>query len=98
MKRALLIAVAGILGTAVLSLPTASAAPGDPVDPTVEAQNFAKTQERQAIYDTPAYQKDLALIGNEEGLAALQAQAADPERNFTDNLCWNHQNGCAGDT
>jgi dienelactone hydrolase len=97
MKRALLVAAAGILGTAVLSLPTASAAPGDPVDPIVEAQNFAKTQERQAIYDTPAYQKDLALVGSEEGLAAVQSQAADPERNFTDNLCWNHQNGCAGD-
>ena len=41
--------------------PAASAATGDPVDPSVEAQNFAKTQERQAIYDTPTYQKDLQI-------------------------------------
>ena len=43
------------------------------------------------------YQAELATVGTQEGLKATAAQAADPERSFTNNLCWNHYNGCAGD-
>jgi dienelactone hydrolase len=92
----LLVAVAATLSLGGLALPAAASA-GDPVDPTTEAQNFAITQQRQAIYDTPAYQAELTTVGTQEGLDATAAEAKDPERFFTNNLCWNHYNGCAGD-
>ena len=92
----LLVAVAATLSLGGLALPAAASA-GDPVDPTTEAQNFAITQQRQAIYDTPAYQTELTTVGTQEGLNATAAEAKDPERFFSNNLCWNHYNGCAGD-
>jgi dienelactone hydrolase len=66
-------------------------------DPAREAKNFAITQERQAEYDTPAYQQRLATVGAANFAAAVKAQADDPDRFFTNNLCWSLQNGCAGD-
>jgi dienelactone hydrolase len=77
--------------------PSASAAPPAVFDPSVEAQNFAITQQRQAIYDTPAYQAQLAADSVASGTQALATEAADPGRFFTDDLCWNLGNGCAGD-
>ena len=91
-----LLALVATLSLAGLALPAAASA-GDPVDPRVEAQNYAITTQRQAVYDTPAYQAQLAAVGTQEGLKATAAEAADPERFFTNNLCWNHYNGCAGD-
>ena len=73
------------------------AATAQPVNPAVEAENYAKTLERQAIYLTPQYQAQLRTIGTENGIAALATQAADPERQFTTDLCWNGNDGCAGD-
>ncbi len=75
----------------------AGAAPLRTFDPLVEAQNYAITLQRQAIYDTPAYQAQLALTGTRSTARALAAQLADPGRFFTGNLCWNLQSGCAGD-
>ena len=66
-------------------------------DPVQEAQNFSITEQRQAIYDTPQYQAQLATQGNANGFAALAMEAADPGRFFTNNLCWSLNNGCAGD-
>jgi dienelactone hydrolase len=66
-------------------------------DPAVEAKNFSKIEERQTIYDTPQYQLELRTISNQNGLAALAAEAADPEREFSSDLCWNGNDGCAGD-
>jgi dienelactone hydrolase len=63
----------------------------------VEAENFSITEQRQKIYDTPEYQAALtedSVLSTAEGLSE---QAADPERFFTDDLCWNNGNGCAGD-
>jgi dienelactone hydrolase len=77
--------------------PTASAAPPTTFNPVVEAQNFSITQQRQAIYDTPAYQAQLTADSVASGAQAVAAEAADPERFFTDDLCWNLGNGCAGD-
>jgi dienelactone hydrolase len=77
--------------------PTASAQPPSMFNPLVEARNFSITQERQAIYDTPAYQTKLAALSISSGAAALAAQAADSERGFIGDLCWNQANGCAGD-
>jgi dienelactone hydrolase len=53
----------GILAGSILAamvLPAAAmASAGDPVDPVVEAHDFAITTQRQAVYDTPAYQAQL---------------------------------------
>ena len=42
------------------------------------------------------YQAELATVGTQEGLKATAAEAADPERFFTSNLCANHYHGCPG--
>ncbi len=90
------IAVAGALGA--LALPGVSlAAPPTSFEPLREAQNFSITQERQTIYDTPEYQTQLAADSATSLTEAVATQAADPGRFFTNNLCWNRGNGCAGD-
>jgi hypothetical protein len=66
-------------------------------DPGVEAKNFSKTQERQAIYDTPEYQAKLNAVSQQNFTDALAAQAKDPERQFAGNLCANGGQACAGD-
>jgi dienelactone hydrolase len=63
----------------------------------VEAQNFSITQQRQAIYDTPQYQAELTADSTQGTIDGQVTAAADPQRNFTTDLCWNHGNGCAGD-
>jgi dienelactone hydrolase len=93
---------AALAATAAAGLGTVGAAPAAATPPTVfnpvvEAQNFSITEERQAIYDTPAYQAQLAVDTVASGAQALAAEAADPQRLFTDDLCWNLGNGCAGD-
>ena len=75
----------------------ASATPPAVFNPAVEAQNFSITQQRQAIYDTPQYQGELTADSQQGTINGQLTAAADPERNFTDDLCWNHGNGCAGD-
>jgi hypothetical protein len=87
-----------VLAVCLTAVPTASArAAGGPVDPVVEAKNYSKTTERQALYDTPQGQLLLRQVSARNGLAALQAQLTDPERNFAGDLCWNGNDGCAGD-
>ncbi|HEY1595199.1 MAG TPA: hypothetical protein VGF74_07375 [Thermoleophilaceae bacterium] len=76
----------------------AGASAASAFDPVVEAQNYSKGLERQAIYTTPEYQAKLRLISQENGLNALKLQATDPEREFVSDLCWNGNDGCAGDT
>ncbi len=93
--------VGGTLALAAASLlaaaPAATATPPTTFEPLTEAQNFAITQERQAIYDTPEYQAELAAQSAENLTEALSEEAADPGRLFSDDLCWNGGNGCAGD-
>jgi dienelactone hydrolase len=91
---------AAIVVAATLLAVTAGPAAAKPLttfDAIVEAQNFSITQQRQAIYDTPQYQAQLAADSAASTAQALAAQAADPGRFFTDDLCWNLANGCAGD-
>jgi dienelactone hydrolase len=85
---------AGIVSLALFAVaaPAASA-----FDPVVEAKNFSKVEERQTIYDTPQYQLQLRTIGNQNQANALATAAADPEREFLTDLCWNGNDGCAGD-
>jgi dienelactone hydrolase len=90
-------AIAVIAAIAAVTAPGAAAKPPSTFDPIVEAQNFSITQQRQAIYDTPSYQAQLAADSAASTAQALTAQAADPGRSFTDDLCWNLANGCAGD-
>ena len=87
------------LGAGVLAAgaPGAAAAPPTVFNPLVEAQNFSITQQRQAIYETPDYQAQLAADGAASTAQALATEAADPQRLFTDDLCWSLNNGCAGD-
>ena len=66
-------------------------------NPVQEGQNFSITQQRQQITTRPQYQSQLAVDGQNSSDTALAAEAADPGRFFTNNLCWNLTNGCAGD-
>ncbi len=76
---------------------SAAAMPPTVFNPVVEAENFSITQQRQAIYDTPQYQTQLAIDSQASTEQALATEAADPGRFYTDDLCWNLGNGCAGD-
>src|SRR4051812_45061839 len=67
------------------------------LDPVVEAKNYSKTLERQALYDSPAGQLLLRQVSQANLTAALQAQVNDPEREFVSDLCWAGMDGCAGD-
>src|SRR3954469_18656427 len=67
------------------------------LDPVVETKNYAKTSERQALYDSPAGRLLLQEVSRRNLTAALQAQANDPEREFVTDVCWNGGDGCAGD-
>jgi dienelactone hydrolase len=88
---------ASLLGAAALMATPALAKPPTTFNPVVEAQNFSITQQRQTIYDTPQYQSQLAIDSAASTAQALATEAADPARFFTDDVCWNLGNGCAGD-
>ncbi|WP_375489537.1 alpha/beta hydrolase [uncultured Jatrophihabitans sp.] len=89
------LAAAAVTAAAVLGFGGAAGAAG--FDPVVEAKNFSITQQRQAVYDTPAYQARLTAASAQNLAHATAAQAADPARSFETDLCWNGGNGCAGD-
>jgi dienelactone hydrolase len=97
MSNAVRVAMAAITIAIATLAPAAAASAEETFDPAVEAQNFAITQERQTIYDTPEYQAELSTQSTENMTEALAEQAADPGRLFADDLCWNGGNGCAGD-
>lgn len=81
-----------------LALPqVASAFTPETWSPTIEAENFSKTQERQTVYDMPAYQAQLAVVGAENRSAAMQEQLEDNDREFSTDVCNTGENGCAGD-
>jgi hypothetical protein len=85
------------LAVAALPVSQGAAKPPSTFNPVVEAQNFSITQQDQTIYDTPQYQEQLAVDSATSTARATSAEANDPERFFTDDLCWNLSNGCAGD-
>ena len=68
-----------------------------PFSPVVEAQNFSKVEERQAIYDTPDYQVLLRTVSAMNAAAADAEQVNDPAREFADHVCRSGEDGCAGD-
>jgi dienelactone hydrolase len=65
--------------------------------PIVEVKNFAKVEERQTIYNTPAYQVLLRTVSVQNAAAALAEQVNDPQREFLDHVCRSGDDGCAGD-
>ena len=86
------------LTTAAIALAAAtSASTAQAFDPTVEAENFGKGNERSAIYNTPEYRQLLAEISAQNQQAALALQAADPERNFSGHLCASRSDGAAAE-
>jgi dienelactone hydrolase len=92
------VATTALAATIALVAPAASVASAPSTfDPLVEAQNFSITLQRQTIYDTPEYQAQLTTDSASSLADALTTQASDPGRFFTNNLCWNRGNGCAGD-
>src|SRR5712691_3948511 len=98
--RTVLAVAAALIG--VLALPVASHAteheePPTAFEPVLEAENFSITQQRQTIYDTPEYQRQLAEQGAKNREEATIEQLSDPERNFSGDLCYEGENGCAGD-
>ena len=95
-------AAAALCSICVLWQPAASSAieheePPTSFEPVLEAENFSITQQRQTIYDTPEYQQQLAEQGAANQQEAAEEQVKDPERNFSNNVCYEGQNGCAGD-
>jgi dienelactone hydrolase len=89
-------AIATLSVVAIQAAP-AVAMPPTTFNPVVEAQNYSIIEQRQTIYDTPQYQAQLAADSAASTAQALATEAADPGRFFTDDLCWNLSNGCAGD-
>ena len=90
------------LSTAAALTALAALMAGGPVanayDPTTEAQNFSKIQERETIYNTAQYQAQLRQVGAANAQRASTMQATDPERNFIGHhLCATGDDGCAGD-
>src|SRR3954471_20676585 len=85
--------LAGIVAAVLLAGASAAYA----FDPVVEAQNYGKGLERQSIYTTPSYEAKLRVVSQLNGLNALKMQATDPGREFVTDLCWNGNDGCAGD-
>ena len=83
--------------TLVTAATPAVAMPPTTFNPIVEAQNFSITQQRQAVYDTPQYQTQLTTVSAQNLTNALAIEAHDPGRFFSDDVCWNQGNGCAGD-
>ena len=57
--------------------------------PGRRGEELLEDLERQAIYDTPAYQAQLRAVSTQNVGARPGIQAADPEREFVSDLCWN---------
>lgn len=99
----MVVALAVALPTSAVASSRPSASGGEPryratsFSPTVEAEDYSNNLERQTLYLTPSYQIQLRTIGQQNNLAALHMKAADPQRQFMTDVCWNGYDGCAGD-
>ena len=82
--------------TAVLVL-TAPALAGA-FDSANEARNYSKIKEREVyLTSTPAFQARLEQQNAADQVEYPQIVAADPERDFTQNVCSHRSGECAGD-
>jgi len=87
----------GMLAVAGTSYATEYEQPPQTFEPVLQAENFSIIEQRQKIYDTPEYQAELAAQGAKNHLEATEEQLDDPGRLFSDDLCFEGENGCAGD-
>ena len=93
MRRRILTLLAAALATGTLV-----AMPALAFDPAVEAQNFAKTEERQLyVTSTPEFQLLLQERNLQASAEAAEILANDPERNFLGNVCFQRGQECAGE-
>jgi dienelactone hydrolase len=90
------VVLAGVVAIAGLASPV-GATPPTKLNPLTEAENYSITLQRLATYDTLADQVKLASVGTVNGAHAIEAELADPSRNFVSDLCWSGYNACAGD-
>jgi len=79
-----------------------SASSAQAFDPSYEARNYAKINERAESDYTPQFDAQLAQQGAENEAQGAEILATDgPQdpngRDPTGNLCFHHMNGCAGD-
>ena len=92
-----LAAVGVVLVGAAASAAPAVATPPTTFNPIVELQNYSITLQRLATYDTLSYQLLQGQVSTVNGAHALEAELADPSREFFTDLCWSGYNACAGD-
>jgi len=90
MKPALFAAV-----LAIAVVPSLAQAQG--FDPAAESRNYSKTGERAVRDSDPAFQAQLRQESVLSYQEAVEILASDRERDFSGNLCWQHNDGCAGD-
>ena len=87
-----------LAAAAALGLLLAGASVAAAFDPSLEARNFAKIDEREIyVTATPQFQARLAQQNAQEASDQTQIQLTDPERNFQTNVCARRGNECAGD-
>lgn len=97
-------AITVLAGTGVSVASAAETEMRQSYDPAYELANFNKTNERFTnLTGLPDYQAQLRVKGAEREVEALQILATDGPgqafgRNFAGQLCWQHMDGCAGDT
>ncbi|HWF55120.1 MAG TPA: hypothetical protein VG223_10855 [Solirubrobacteraceae bacterium] len=91
------LAVMVVIAATAWMASVAQATPPTVFNPIVEAENYSITLQRARIYQTPQYQLQLLADGAASTTQALAAEAADPGRLFSVDLCWNLASGCAGD-
>ena len=78
-------------------LAVALAVAGTAFNPTTEAQNYSKINERAAIYSTPAAQLLLRQVGTSNELAPRRHRRRTPSAASSRTLCARGEDGCAGE-
>src|SRR3712207_9334098 len=87
-----------VVVAALVALLVVPATAGGAFDPLYEQQNYSKIDERAKFeFSDPAFQAELREKGAQAQAEKERIRLSDPERDFTANLCGNHQDGCAGD-
>lgn len=91
--RGMVLVATVAVATAVVAGPAQGA-----FDPAYELKNFSKTTERfHYVTGTLAFQTLLRQKGTLRELQAAQILAADPQRVFVGQLCWQKIDGCSGE-
>jgi dienelactone hydrolase len=88
----------GLLSLAAAALLLGAPAAAHAFDAVVEARNYSKIHERELhVTAKPEFQARMAEQTARDNVEYPQIVAADPERNFTENVCSHRALECAGD-